>query len=221
MRNILIFAQLAFIALMGISSGASAADTVPLKADAKQLYGQMPSDIILGNEKSAVTVIEYSSLSCPHCAHFQTKIFPALKAAYIDSGKIKFIQRDFPLDEPALRGAILAHCAGKERYHLFLKVLFDKQESWAFQKNYLEVLTNIGKLGGLSSEKIDACMKDKAMETAVIESKLTAANTLDIKATPTFFVNGERLSGVGDISSFKETIDRHLAQATPKTSSAQ
>jgi protein-disulfide isomerase len=214
-HKIIIITQLMAVIALGIMSNASAESKMEPsllenKVD-KRLYEQMPNDIVLGNDKAPVTIVEYSSLSCPHCAHFQAKIFPGLQKTYIDTGKAKFIHRDFPLDEPALRGAILAHCADKDRYYTFIKVLFDKQDSWAYQKNYLEVLTNIGKLGGMSGEKIDACMKNKTIETSIIESKLAAAKTLDIKATPTFFINGEKVSGVNNVESFAKIIDKKLA----------
>lgn len=218
MRSMIMLAKITAVVLVGLTMTAYAQNKVEPKTDAvaqkqvdPRLYGQLPNDIIMGDPKAPVTMIEYSSLSCPHCADFQQKNFPEIKSSYIDTGKVKFIHRDFPLDEAALRGAMLAHCAGKDRYYTFLKVLFVKQESWAYQKNFLEVLTNIGKLGGLSGDAIDACMKDKSLETSIVESKLTAANSLDIKATPTFFINGKKHDGGNTNEALKLAIDNHLA----------
>lgn len=195
------------------------ADAAPLAAKGEDeqkkadphYYAQMASDIVIGNDKATVTMIEYSSLTCPHCAHFAKDVFPGIKENYIDTGKIVFIHRDFPFDEPSLRAAMLARCAGKDRYYTFLKVLFDKQESWAYQKNYLEVLGNIGKLGGISSEKFDSCMKDKKLEDAIVEGKLTAANMLGVISTPTFFINGKEYKGVNNTAYFAKILDEALA----------
>lgn len=183
------------------------------KPDEAAYYNRLPSDIVLGADDASVVMVEYSSLSCPHCAHFQKDIFPEIKENYIDTGKVLFIHRDFPLDEPALRGAMLAHCAGNDRYYTFIKVLFDKQDSWAYQKNYLEILSNIAKLGGISSEKFDACMQDKALEHAIVEGKFTAANIMDITSTPSFFINGAKYSGANNYPTFSKIIDDALANS--------
>jgi len=183
------------------------------KPDKAAYYNRLPSDIVLGADDASVVMVEYSSLSCPHCAHFQKDIFPEIKENYIDTGKVLFIHRDFPLDEPALRGAMLAHCAGNDRYYTFIKVLFDKQDSWAYQKNYLEILSNIAKLGGISSEKFDACMQDKALEHAIVEGKFTAANIMDITSTPSFFINGAKYSGANNYPTFSKIIDDALANS--------
>ncbi len=184
------------------------------KAEASSYYGRLPSDIVMGSTDAKVVMVEYSSLSCPHCAHFQKDIFPDIKENYIDTGKVLFIHRDFPLDEPALRGAMLAHCAGPDRFYTFVKVLFDKQESWAYQKNFLEILENIAKLGGISGEKFQSCMQDKALEDSVVESKLAASNTLDIVSTPTFFINGKKHSGASAYPAFAQILDEELAKTT-------
>lgn len=202
------------VALACVSAEAA---PLALKGDDEQkkadphYYVRMASDIVMGSDKATVTMIEYSSLTCPHCAHFSKDVFPEIKKNYIDTGKVVFIHRDFPLDEPALRGAMLARCAGGERYYTFLKVLFDKQESWAYQKNYLEVLGNIGKLGGISSEKFDGCMKDKKLEDAIVEGKLTGANTLGVSSTPTFFINGKEYKGANSAAYFTKILDEALA----------
>lgn len=180
-------------------------------------YNKLPSDITMGSLDAKVVMIEYSSLSCPHCAHFQKEILPDIKKNYIDTGKVLFIHRDFPLDEPALRAAILAHCAGNDRYYTFIKVLFDKQESWAYQKNFLEILSNIAKLGGISGEKFDSCMKDKALEDAIVETKLTAANTMEITSTPSFFINSKKYSGASNYSTFAKILDEALAAKADNT----
>ena len=205
-----------FLASLFVLSSVSAAYAGDLKPSPHmvdpKLYHQLPSDIPMGDANAPVTMIEYASLSCPHCAHFARTIFPDIQKAYIDTGKVKYIFRDFPLDGQALKAAVIAHCADKDRYYTFVKVIFDKQDAWDGQKNYLELLTNIAKLGGLSGDKINACLDNKAMEDEVIQSKLTASNSLDIKATPTFFINGEKIEGAGSADEFHSAIDKALAK---------
>lgn len=177
----------------------------------EDIYQPLPDDVTLGKADAPVTIIEYASLSCPHCAHFHNTVLPSIKEKYIDSGKAKLIFRSFPLDLPALKGTVLAYCAGNDRFYNFLKVLFDTQESWAFSKNYLEMLANIGKLGGVKSEQFDHCMGDKALEDKILQMKLKGAQDMDIKATPTFFINGEKFEGTPSEEAFIKALDAALA----------
>jgi protein-disulfide isomerase len=180
----------------------------------EQLMTVLPDDVVLGDDKAPVTIIEYSSMTCSHCAAFHNTTFPEIKEKYIDTGKVKFIMRGFPLDEPALRGFMMAKCAAKdskEKYLKFITVMFSTQSNWAPKKNYLEVLSNIGKLGGMKGEEFDACMADKKLETSILEGKFNASKQLDIKATPTFYVNKEVHRGAQDFKYFSAVIDGILA----------
>lgn len=187
---------------LGFSTGARAEN---------DLYKQLPDDIVLGKEEAPITIIEYASLSCPHCAHFHNTVLPTLKEKYIDTGKAKLIFRSFPLDLPALKGTVLAYCAGNDRFYNFLKVLFDTQESWAFHKNYLEMLANIGKLGGVKADQFDKCMADKDLENKILEVKLKGAKDLEVNATPTFFINGKKFDGGRTVEEFSKDLDAMLA----------
>lgn len=186
-----------------------------------------PEDIVMGKEDAPVLMVEYASLSCPHCAHFHNKIFPSIKEKYIDTGKVKFVFRAFPLNPPALHGTVLAYCAGDTRFYNFLKVLFDTQDSWAFNKNYLEMLTNIGKLGGIKSEAFDKCLEDKDLEFRILTIKQYAVNTLKIRATPTLYVNGEQFQDAIEVEPLSKFIDNALKDAPtapveePQTSSPE
>lgn len=167
-------------------------------------------DIVLGDENAPVTIVEYASMSCPHCATFHNETFDELKMKYIDTGKVKFVFRDFPLDEPALRGAMLSRCAGKdgaESFLKYLKVLFSTQQNWAPKKNYVEVLSNIAKLGGMKAEQFEACMTDKDIETEVMTGKYYAARFLEIRSTPSFYINGVLHRGAQNIKYLSEAID--------------
>ncbi|MBL0318026.1 MAG: DsbA family protein [Alphaproteobacteria bacterium] len=176
----------------------------------EQLKYQIPSDIILGNAKAPVTIVEYSSLTCPHCAHFINDLLPTIKKKYIDTGKVKFISRDFPLDGTALKAAKLPHCAGKDRYYDFLKVLFKTQDSWARQDNFQELLGNIARLGGMPADEFNKCMDNKDLELQIADTRLQAAEHLGIKSTPTFFINGIELKGAGSIPAFEEALNKAL-----------
>jgi protein-disulfide isomerase len=122
------------------------------------------SEGVIGDPNAPVTMIEYSSLTCPHCAAFHKETLPGLKERYIDTGKVRLVLRDFPLDETALKAAVIAHCAGPERYPTFVDVFFNQQESWARAGDPVAALKQLAKLGGLAETEIDACLADKSME---------------------------------------------------------
>lgn len=163
-------------------------------------------DIIIGESSAPITLIEYSSLTCPHCAYFHKNVFDEFKRLYIDTNQVKYIHRDFPMDQVALKATILTHCAPKEQYYNFLKILFEKQTGWSVQKNYLEILENIGKLGGLSGQKFQSCLNDKELEDKILATRLKAMNELKITETPTYIVNNKVYSGARNLNAFKEMI---------------
>lgn len=183
---------------------------------ASDLLQQQDGDMVLGDAKAPVTIIEYSSLSCPHCADFSKNVLPGLTKKYIDEGKVKLVHRDFPLNEPAFRASLLAHCAGEKdqkRYFNFTKVLFETQENWAFHKNFLERLSNIGKLGGISGDTFDKCMEDKGLSDKILGMKQSAVKELDVNATPTFYINGEKYTNAYSVEAFSAAIDKQLGGA--------
>jgi len=161
----------------------------------------------IGAEDAPVTIIEYSSLTCPHCAAFHNEVLPDLKKQYIDTGKVRMIFRDFPLNEPAVDAAVLAHCAGDERYTGFLDVLFQTQPNWSSAANPREALKQLGKLGGLSDSEMDACFNDETMQNAVLQARLDGSNEHEVRSTPTFVINGEVYPGNRPIDEFAEIID--------------
>ena len=165
------------------------------------------SEGVLGDAAAPVTMIEYSSLTCPHCAAFQKETLPGLKARYIDTGKVRFVMRVFPLDQIALRAAVLAHCAGPERYPAFVDVFFQQQASWIRAADPIQALKQLARLGGLSAEQADACLADKAMEDGVLKSRLEGQQSFDIKSTPTFIINGKSYSGSKSVEEFAAIIE--------------
>ena len=175
-------------------------------------------DYVLGDKNAPVTMIEYASLSCPHCASFVREAFDKLKSEYIDSGKVAFIFRNFPLNHPALAGAMASECAAKdaenaaEKYYSITKIIFRTQDNWAFDQKFLEKLESILKLDGMSSDKFSKCVNDKSLQEKILKHRMEAVKALEIKSTPSFFINGEVVEGYVDYLSLKKIIDKKLAE---------
>jgi protein-disulfide isomerase len=170
-------------------------------------------DHALGDPNAPVTIIEYASLTCPHCAEFHEDVLPQLKERYIAPGKVRLVYRDFPLDQRALAAASLAHCAGPERYFGFLDVLFQTQESWARADDYLAALERLGKLGGLTEAEMEACFADEELTNRILQTRLEAQDQHEISSTPTFIIDGKAYSGSRDIDEFGELIDPLLDES--------
>jgi protein-disulfide isomerase len=183
------------------------AATSPSRVD---MLKQRPNDILLGSKQAKVLVIEYSSLSCPSCAYFHKKTHSEIKEKYIDTGKIAYIYRDFPLDEAALRASMLARCANSKQFYTYIDVLFAQQNVWAYGGDFLEKLEKIAKLGGIENNGFKACMADKKIEELVLNNRLEAANILNVSATPTIFINGEKVTGAIDFDTFVKHINPYL-----------
>lgn len=163
-------------------------------------------DRVLGPKQAPVTVVEYASATCPHCANFHKDTFPALKKEYIDTGKIRFIFREFPFDDLALAAFMLARCAPEDKYFPMLDVLFEKQHVWA-RKNPREELLKISKLAGFTEESFDKCLKNEKIAKGIYTIRETAAKKFGVNSTPTFFINGKLLSGNQPFEKFKEVIE--------------
>lgn len=161
----------------------------------------------IGDPDAPVTIIEYSSLSCPHCAQFHEEVLPGLKERYIDTGKVRLIFRDFPLNESAVDAAVLAHCSGADRYVGFLDVLFQTQESWSQAADPRGALKQLGKLGGLTDEQMDACFADETLANGVLQSRLEGNNEYQVQSTPTFIIGDKTYPGSRDVDAFAEIID--------------
>jgi protein-disulfide isomerase len=171
-------------------------------------------DRILGNPDAPVTVEEYISLTCPHCADFYTETLPVLKKNYVDTGKVKFILRDFPLDGEALRAAALARCMPADEYYPFIDVLYRNQKQWALAPDPNAVLTEYAKLGGLNGDKAKACLNDTALMDALIAGRTAATQQYNIEATPTFILDGGaiRIDGARSAEEFGADFDKLLAK---------
>ncbi len=163
-------------------------------------------DRIRGNPNAPITIIEYASMTCPHCAHFENDVLPEIRKKWIDPGKAKLILRDFPLDKPALRAAMIARCAPPDRFYAFVDTFFATQEQWVVASDYKAALLRLAKLGGMSPKEFNQCLADKALEDKVVESRLIADKVLGVNATPTFFVNGKKFSGAPTVEEFDKLL---------------
>jgi protein-disulfide isomerase len=170
-------------------------------------------DIVLGDAKAPVTIFEYSSLSCPHCADFHAKVLPTLKRDYIDTGKAKLVMRQFPTNRPALEGALLVTCLPPERGIKFEEVLFEMQERWAFAFDSRDSLQKIAAVGGVGEQKFKACLDNKDAEQQLISDLMLARDNLKIEATPTFFIGAETISGTREPEVFARAIEKALRAA--------
>jgi protein-disulfide isomerase len=206
MRKIWIVLPGVFGLLFMPAGGSTAAGPQPVVADYQTLLQITPDDRVLGNPAAPITIIEYASLTCPHCARFANDVLPELKREWIDTGKAKLVLRDFPLDEPALRAAMIARCAPPSRFYAFTEMLFGSQEKWVLTKDYRDALARLAKLGGIGKEEFDACLANTTLENRIVEQRLVASQQLDVTSTPTFFINGSKFSGAPIAEEFNKVL---------------
>ncbi len=165
-------------------------------------------DMALGPANATVTITEFASMTCPHCAAFTEKVFPKIKSEYIDTGKIRFVFREFPLDIKAAAGSMLARCIAKDdagKYFAVIDMLFRQQNEWVL-KNTTETLIRIGKQAGLSQQQVEDCLKDQALLDKIAADQKYANEVLKVNSTPTFFINGEMVKGETSFEEFDKRI---------------
>jgi protein-disulfide isomerase len=212
----LILTRRAFTAALSLTGLGLLAGLSPLRLITEAM-AQSPADVAkpvslpdmaLGPANAAVTVTEFASMTCPHCAAFTEKVFPKIKSEYIDSGKIRFVFREFPLDVKAAAGSMLARCIAKDdagKYFAVVDMLFRQQEAWVL-KNTTETLTRIGKQAGLSQQQVEDCLKDQALLDKIAADQKYANEVLKVNSTPTFFINGEMVKGEQSFEEFDKRI---------------
>ncbi len=217
-RALTIITTLLFASAVFADDAAPQAQPAPVpETPAKPfVYTPKATDIVMGKDTAPVVMVEYASLSCPHCGHFYNTVLPDLTTKYIDTGKVKLVYRDYPLNAPALKAAELVQCADPDRRHVFLKVLFNTQEKWAYDANYKDVLANVAALGGIDKAKFEACMKDAVIEKAILASAKEAQDDYKVQSTPTFFINGKPSQGNHDVENMSKLIDIALTDAGQK-----
>jgi protein-disulfide isomerase len=168
-------------------------------------------DVVLGSDKAPVTIIEYASMTCPHCAHFSQETFPELQKRYIDTGKVKFIFREFPLDALAAAGFMLARCAGNDKFMPIVETLFAKQSDWVVQQP-IDPLKAIAKQFGFTEESFNQCLANQKVLDNIQAVRDRASQKLGVNSTPTFFINGKRLQGDVSIDAMAKEIDPYLKE---------
>jgi protein-disulfide isomerase len=185
------------------------ADDAPSPADLAQAGPE--GDVVTGSDKAPVTIIEYASMTCPHCAHFSMTTFPELKKRYIDTGKVRFIFREFPLDPLAAAGFMLARCAGNDKFMAVVETLFAKQEDWAV-KEPIPPLKEIAKQFGFTEKSFNQCLANQKLLDDIQSVRDRAAKTLGVNSTPTFFINGKKMVGDQPIEAMAKEIDPYLKE---------
>jgi protein-disulfide isomerase len=214
-RNLLLGASAIAVALVlgGIEAMRGGRPAGAQSAEAAELLKPPPlGDRWLGKDDAPVTIIEYASMTCPHCAHFAETTYPELKKRYIDSGKVRFIFREFPLDSLAAGAAMLARCADKDKFFPMIETLFQLQRTWAVEKP-IPPLMAIAKQAGFSEKSFNACLADQKMLDAIQAEQKRATEKFGVNSTPTLFVNGKKVVGGVSIDELAKTIDPLLPKS--------
>ena len=168
------------------------------------------SEQVLGNAEAPVTIIEYASMTCSHCARFDTEVYPVLKSRYIDTGKVRYIMREFPLDPLAAAGFMLARCAGDTKYFAMVDVLFKMQAQWAFVKEPIPALLGIAKQAGFSEQTFNECLANQKLLDQIDEVRQRAAEKFGVNSTPTFFINGQIHRGEMSVDELDKVLQPYL-----------
>ncbi|MDR3517726.1 MAG: thioredoxin domain-containing protein [Azospirillaceae bacterium] len=175
---------LPFLALLALIAAGAPAHAADLDVPAAL------ADRILGNPDAPITITEFSSLTCPHCADFHAETMPKIKAEWIDTGKARLIISEFPLDGVALRAAALSRCVAPERFYPIVDVLFKTQAQWERAADPVKALSQTGKLAGLDQAHIDACVANKALTDGILQKRMLAEKQYKVESTPTFVFSG-------------------------------
>ena len=170
------------------------------------------AEMVMGRDDAPVTMVEYSSLACPHCAAFHREVLPRIKKDYIDTGKVRLVYRDFPLGGLALAAAMLARCGGRDRYFGFLEVLFRSQAQWSRSDNPRRELERVARFGGISQQDFEACLVKEPLMTNIREQAGDAKEKFGIDSTPTFIIDGEKILGARPFEDFRDAIEKALGK---------
>ncbi len=193
------------------TAAAAPADTGPIvSADGLVDVKKAMADRVLGSDNAPVTIIEYASLTCPHCAFFATTNLAAVKEKLIDTGKLRLVFRDFPLDQFAMKAAKMARCVEPAKYFDLIEVLFKNQDRWTHADDKINALIQLGSLAGMDETTMKSCINNDELENAIAVGVNEAQSKFDVKATPTFVVNygAENFTGAQDVTKFEEVVNR-------------
>ena len=178
-----------------------------ISLNAQNIAEVQDDDWVIGNMDAPITMIEYASLSCPHCASFHKNTFPTIKKEYIDTGKVKFVFRDFPLNIPALQASKITRCVGEEFHFKYVSTLFMLQKNWVKPEKFEELIFKIVENGGITKEEFDLCLDNKEIENKILNHQVLANQQLRIKTTPSFVINGELVGANKSIDDFRSILN--------------
>lgn len=214
---------LASLSGFALPAGTAAADAArvgiaqaPAAPAAPAAPRQENGDMVMGAADAPVTIIEYASLTCPHCARFHAETLPKLKESYVDTGKVKYVFRDFPLDRVALTAAMVARCAGPSRYFGFLDVFFRQQAQWAAgndPQKMVDSLKRLARLGGMSEAQFDACIQNREVQDAILAQRLGGEKEFGVSSTPTLIINGRKHAGALSFEEIEKAIKPLVGQS--------
>ncbi len=180
------------------------------RAEAQEIF---PDDRILGPADAPITIIEYSSLTCPHCAVLHREALSEIKATWIADGRARLVFRHFPLDAMALRAAAVADCIEGDRFFGFLDLLFKSQKRWAKSNPPLKALGQLARLAGMSQKKFESCANDEAQMDRILERRQDGTQTYDVKSTPTLIINGRKVEGARDFDHFEKIFKEIVSES--------
>tara|TARA_B100001540_G_C15561615_1_gene530725 strand:+ start:114 stop:725 length:612 start_codon:yes stop_codon:yes gene_type:complete len=172
------------------------------------------TDFVIGDKNAPVTIIEYSSLSCSHCASFHNDTLETLKKEYVDTGKVRFVFRDFPFNYPALLGSMVLKCIPNDVRYDYMNALFQLQKSWVNKENAktTQELYKIMQSGGMTKSEFDECISNTDLENEILQGLIAAQNEFKIKSTPSFIINGKLIEGNKSIKDFRQIIDKIISE---------
>jgi protein-disulfide isomerase len=184
-----------------------------------QSYGETlldisENDFTIGDKNAPITIIEYASMSCSHCADFHTNTLESIKTEYVDTGKVKFVFRDFPFNYPALLGSMVVRCIPNDLRYDYMNALFQLQPSWVNRENAktTKELFKIMQSGGMTKEEFDTCITNVDLENEILQGVIAAQNEFNIKSTPSFLINGTLVEGNKSLKEFRQIIDKILSE---------
>ncbi len=183
---------------------------VPPAAAGNVPLAEAVAEMAIGRDDAPVTMIEYSSLACPHCAAFHRDVLPKIKETYIGPGKVRLVYRDFPLGGLALVAAMVARCGGRQKYFGFIEVLFRSQAQWSRSDDPKRELARVARFGGISQKDFDACLVNEPLMTDIRERAADAQQKFGIDSTPTFIIEGEKIVGARPFEDFRDAIEKAL-----------
>lgn len=207
MRVLLVSVVLSMLSFAALPALAEMAAPPAAAAKAEPIEWQERS---LGDANAPVTVYEYASMTCGHCAAFHETVFPHVKTELIDTGKIRFVYRDFPLNAPAAKAAALARCMPEQRFFPFVSSVFKTQQSWIMSENYEENLIKLAGLAGVDRDRAQACMNDKALETKIMQLMQEGNTKYNINSTPSFVFFDKDGNAMQDFKPFTELMEKNF-----------